>query len=186
MLSQKFETTLSLLDNPKETIEIIIVEKPVFFSLLIFILANVSFLVSNSIVFRFSNTNFALVLFFVLLSNFLILVTTAASYHFIAEILKGKGNVITLFSLLNFSLTPMLLMIPSAIIGKFAGTGLTYFAFTVIFFWTLYLLINSVKILYNISTIKTFLIIFSPVIIIFFLSIIFLIISIAGIISLFI
>ena len=97
MLSQKFEMALSLLDNPKETIELIIVEKPVFFSLLIFILANISFLVSNSIVFYFSNTNFALVLFFVLLSNFLILVTTAASYHFVAEILKGKGNVIPFF-----------------------------------------------------------------------------------------
>lgn len=186
MLSQKFETALSLLDNPKETIEILIVEKPVFFSLLIFILANVSFLVSNSIVFHFSNTNFVLVLFFTLLSNFLIFVTMAAGYHFIAEILRGKGNVITLFSLLNFSLTPVLLMIPSAIIGKFAGNGLTYFAFTVIFFWTIYLLIFSIKILYNISTIKTFLVIFSPVIIAFLLSIIFLIITIAGIISLFV
>lgn len=184
MLSQKFESALSLLDNPKETIEIIIVEKPVFFSLLIFILANVSFLVSNSIVFNFSNTNFIFILFFLLLSNFLILVTTAASYHFIAEILKGKGNVLTLFTLLNFSLAPMLLMVPSAIIGKFAGTGLTYFAFTVIFFWTVYLLIFSIKILYNISIIKTFLVIFSPIIIVFILSIVFLIISIAGIISL--
>ncbi|MBI5574242.1 MAG: YIP1 family protein [Elusimicrobia bacterium] len=186
MLSQKFETALSLLDNPKETIELIIVEKPVFFSLLIFILANVSFLVSNSIVFHFSNTNFALILFFLLLSNFLILAMAAASYHFIAEILKGKGNVITLFSLLSFSLTPVLLMIPSAIIGKFAGTGLTCFAFTVIFFWTIYLLILSIKILYTISILKTLLVIFSPVIIVFILSIILLIISIAGIISIFI
>jgi len=186
MLSQKFEMALSLLDNPKETIEIIIVEKPVFFSLIIFILANVSFLVSNLIVFRFSNTNFVLILFFVLLSNFLILVTTAASYHFVAEILKGKGNVITLFSLLSFSLTPVLLMIPAAIIGKFVGSGLTCFAFAVIFFWTIYLLIFSIKILYNVSMLKTFLVIFSPIIIVFLLSVIFLIITIAGIISLFI
>jgi len=186
MLSQKFETALSLLDNPKETIEILIVEKPVFFSLLIFILANVSFLVSNSIVFNFSNTNFSLLLLFALLSNFLILITTAASYHFVAEILKGKGNVITLFSLLNFSLAPMLLMIPTAIIGKFIGVGFTYFAFTIIFCWTIFLLMFSIKILYNISAIKTFIVIFSPIIIVFLLSIIFLIITIAGIISLFI
>lgn len=186
MISEKFETVLSLLDNPKETIELIIVEGPIFFSLIIFILANLSFLTANYILHHSVSTNFFFILAIMLLFNLLFLITTAAGYHFIGEMLKGKGNVLALFSLLNFSLVPMLLMIPFAIIGKTVGSGLSYFAFMIIFCWTIYLVIYSIKMLYDISLLKTLFVILSPIIIVFFFSAIFLITTAAGIISLFI
>jgi len=183
MLSEKLEVVLLLLDNPREAIELIIIEKPVLFSLVVFTLANLSFLISYPVLSRSLNISFIVIFLFALLINFLVLITTACTYHFVAELFKGRGDVITLFALLNFSLLPMLLMVPVGIIGKFAGPGLGYFVFIIITLWVIYLALLSIKILYDISTLKALITVLSPYIIVVILFLIISVISIAGILS---
>ena len=183
MLTEKFELVLSMLDNPKEAIELIIVEKPVFLSLIIFVLANLSFVISNSISSGIGQNALILKLIFVPLLSFLFLIIATCGLHFIAEILNGRGNVSAFFTLLSFSLTPTLLLIPASIISNFTSVWFTYFSTIIIFFWTVYLVITSIKMVYNIPTDKAVAVIISPAIILSLVFFIFFILSIIGIFS---
>ncbi|MBN1384224.1 MAG: YIP1 family protein [Elusimicrobia bacterium] len=181
---RQFEFILSLLDKPKETIDSIIIERPVLLGFIIFIFANFSFIISNSILFNTGQNTVILTLLLSLIINLLFLAAFSCEFHFVAELLKGRGNIISLFILLNFSLAPLLLLIPSAIIGKFIGPVFNCLATMILFAWSIYLVINSIKILYSFSTAKSVFVVLSPFIIISLVFALLMFISIAGIISL--
>ncbi|MDD5687626.1 MAG: YIP1 family protein [Elusimicrobia bacterium] len=182
MFTENIELVLTFLDNPKEAMKSVITKKPVFLSLVVFVFANISFCIANSTVFPSGNINFILIMFFVLFSNILILVTASCCFHFIAELLNGQGSVVTLFQLLNFSLAPMILLLPVSIIGKYVDVRFYYFALIIVFIWLDYLVFISIKTLYNISIMKTWFIAISPFII---LSIIFITVFTFSVIGLF-
>lgn len=180
---KQFEFILSLFDKPRETVDLIILERPAFPAFIIFFFANLGFIISTSILFNTGKNVFIVTLFFTLIINLLFLAALSCGFHFIAELLKGRGNIISLFLLLNFSLAPLLLLVPAAIIGRFLGTGFNCFAAAGLFGWSVYLVVLSIKTLYNFSPAKSLLVIFSPFIIISLILAMLLFISIAGIVS---
>ncbi|OGS33228.1 MAG: hypothetical protein A2474_01065 [Elusimicrobia bacterium RIFOXYC2_FULL_34_12] len=183
-MSEKLELILSLIDNPKEAIEVIIVEKPVLLSFIIFIIATLSLVVSNLVSFNLGSHSLIFQLIFSILFVLVFVVITACWFHFVAELLKGDGNVITLYSLLNYSLLPLTILMPASIISKFVGIWFLYFSVIVALFWIDYLVVISLKMLYDISLSKVLVVMMSPLIVFTSLVFIILILSIIGIISL--
>ncbi|MEW6557923.1 MAG: hypothetical protein AB1349_11345 [Elusimicrobiota bacterium] len=186
MITSKIELALSFIDKPGEAIELAIVERPVSFSWAIFILANLSSIISGSIVFYQGVSGFWMFFIFILFFNFWVLIATACGFHIVAGLLEkgnGKGDIITLITLLNFSLIPFLFLIPVSLIARFVGMPFYYFLVIIICGWLIYILFVSIKTLYNISNAKTYVVLVSPLIIPFLVALVFFVISIGSIYS---
>jgi len=184
MLTEKLEFILAVLDSPKDAIETVIFKRQPALSLLIFLLANFSILVSNLINNKLDGEHFVLKYILFLILNAVVLVAGACVFHFVAELLNGKGDIISLYSLMNFSLTPLLLLIPSAVIGRFLGSDVSFVLTIFLCCWSLGFIIYAVEKLYGVPSGTAVAVVFSPVLIVLLVSFAVFILSIGGIVAL--
>ena len=175
---------LYYIDNPKEAIELIIVEKPVSLSLVVFIISNLCFVTSNLVSLSLGRNSIIFQLIVVVFFNLIFILIATCWFHFIAELLRGRGAVITLFSLLNFSLLPAVILVPASIISKFTGVWILYFSIIIVFFWIDYIMFISIKKLYDISSLKVSIVMISPTIVLVLGIFVVFVLSFIGIFSL--
>jgi len=185
MLTEKLELMLSVIDKPKDAIETVMLKKQPAFSILIFLLANLSVLVSYSIDKKLGGDNFILKYLLFIAFNAVVLLVIACLFHFMAELFKGKGDVIALYSLLNFSLTPLLLLIPVAILSRFIGSDAGFVLNIFLYCWSLGFVAYAVEKLYKIPPGIAVAVVFSPVMIALLALFLIFIVSIGGFIALF-
>ena len=166
---KNLDLILSLFENPLEAIDRIIIEKPVWLSLVIFFLANLCLAVSGSVMSDNSESGFLLRFILFTPINLVMLIISAAVFHLTAELLKGRGSATSLFVLLNFSLAPILLNIPVALLSGIIGRSISGLAVFLIFVWCAAIAVVSIKKIYSFSTARAVITALSPAIYLFIL-----------------
>jgi hypothetical protein len=109
---------------------------------------------------RFMSYGVILSLIFALFT-FLIM---GAVFHLVAELMGGRGSVISLLSALGFASLPSLLNVPVTVIVGFTGLpigGLLTFLFAV---WVIVLQVFAVQAVYKLTTGKSVLMVLTPII----------------------
>lgn len=173
MIYERVKLMISVLSNPREAIELAIIDRPVLSALVVFLLANINIIISEALI---NNHNPEFVTYQLLLLpslNLIILAAAVCFFHFIAELFKGDGQVITLFTLLNISFLPALFLVPLTLITRLFPAFPINIPVFMIFIWITYLVGLSIKKLYNISSVKALIVLAAPAVLIpvfFFLS----------------
>lgn len=97
-------------------------------------------------------------------------------WHFLAELFAFEGRAKNLFSTIGYIYVPIIFMIPlyllSSLISSIGGSVIGVLGFIALMFWVAYLLVLSISINYNISYIKSIVIVTIPPIIMTVVSII--------------
>ncbi len=164
MLSDKLELILSVLDDPKTAVEAIVLKRPVLLSILVFALANFSIAVSRLISAGAGGEHLVMKFMLYFAFNAAVFILCSCVLHFTAGLLNGRGDIVALYSALNFSLTPLLLLIPAALIGKFAGGEISFLLTVFLYCWALGFVIYAVQTLYGVHGGAAAAIVFSPLI----------------------
>lgn len=101
-----------------------------------------------------------------LIGNFITLFVTVAIWHLIAELMSGQGQVKSLLTVVGFSCFPQLLLVPIYLIASFLAVDmanmLILIASFAVLIWIMYLIFNGIKIVYQVSGSKAFLVIIMP------------------------
>ena len=164
MLSDKLELVMSVLDDPRVAVETIVLKRPVLFSILVFALANLSILVSHLIGAGAGGEHFVMKFILYVAFDAAVMVLCSCVLHFTAGLLNGRGDIVSLYSLLNFSLTPLLLLIPVSLIGRLAGAEIGFLLTAFLYCWALGFVIYAVETLYGVHAGAAAAIVFSPLI----------------------
>jgi hypothetical protein len=164
MITRKIEFMLYLLKKPVEAITMIIADRPVAFSMVIFFLAGTGIAVSKAIFGQSGGGFFVFSWTSMLVIQLLFVLALTFCFHFTAELMNGRGSILSLFSLINFSMAPMLLLIPAALICRFLDADLCAFIRILMFLWAISFIFKSLKSLYSISTEKAVLVLVSPLV----------------------
>lgn len=99
-----------------------------------------------------------------------------AVWHFLAELFGFEGRVKNLFSTIGYIYVPIIFMIPlyllSTVINSIGGPVIGILGFIGLMLWVSYLLVMAISVNYNISYIKSIIIITIPPIVIMVVSLI--------------
>ena len=102
-----------------------------------------------------------------LIGNFTTLFIMVAIWHLIAELMAGTGQVKSLLSVVGFSYFTQLLITPIYLIASFLSADiaatLILVATVVVVVWTFYLNFTGIKIVYQVTGAKAFLVMILPI-----------------------
>lgn len=105
-----------------------------------------------------------------LIGNFTTLFVMVAIWHLIAELMAGTGQVKSLLTVVGFSYFPQLLITPIYLIASFlsADTAATLILAATFFVvvWIFYLNFTGIKIVYQVSGAKAFLVMILPILVV--------------------
>lgn len=87
--------------------------------------------------------------------------------HFVSENMGGEGKVMTLFSMLVYSFMPFHLVLPFSLFFQPMSAGFSILMWLYFILWTSILGIKSIRINYNLSLRKIWIVILTPLILFF-------------------
>lgn len=160
-----------ILDTEQGMKNLLTMRRSLLISLVIAVIAifahSLATLIADTNLQKFSSLLLSIGLVTKLLTFAIVWIIITSVFHFICSWQKVDGNILYLFTLLGTSLFPFVFLPSGAIIARAIGTSgyFLYFLFYLFLLgWSLKLQLQALKIVYNVSLKKAFLIYLTPLV----------------------
>lgn len=172
-MEKYFDLFLSFIVSPKETIQQIKQNDYIKFGIIVFILSILCFAVQNVLVF---NESFVFVFLLEVFFISIFLIFFISWVHFVSSFFSKENNIKTILTVFLMCFSPLFFSFPLVVIfttwlpaGFFWYLTINFFTFM----WILSLFVMSIKNIYLLNRKQTFFVIFSPLILLGLIAIIF-------------